>query len=341
MSLEAAHAEDLGDGRVRCGLCPHRCALKPGKTGTCRTRRNESGRLEVLTHGRLRAVAVDPIEKKPLSHYRPGTETFSIASTGCNLVCPFCQNHGLSQALRDEGPELAELGRRWSPEEVVRSAVGHRCESISFTYSEPVLSFELARDVAALAAPENVEIVFVTNGQVNREPAAELAGFLAAANVDLKCFSENDYHDILGGSLAAVTDAIAIWKEHGVWIEVTTLAIPGFNDSDEQLGAVAGFIASVDRSIPWHVSRFHPDYRWRDRPATPQATLRRAREIGAAAGLRYVYSGNVPGDEGEKTRCPGCGEIVVDRVGYHLVAARTDGSCCKRCGEPIEGVGLP
>lgn len=340
MNPGAAHAEDLGDGRVRCGLCPHRCELKPGKVGVCRTRRNDEGRLEVLTYGRFRAVAVDPIEKKPLSHYRPGSGTFSVASVGCNLKCPFCQNHGLSQALRDQGPALAEAGRRWTPEEVVAAAIDQHCKSISFTYSEPVLSFEMARDVARLAAPAGVEIAFVTNGQVNPEPAQELAGFLAAANVDLKCFSARDYDEVLGGSLEAVSEAIRIFRGGGVWVEVTTLVIPGFNDADDQLGAVAGFLAEVDPAIPWHVSRFHPDYKWLDRPATPPATLARAREIGRAAGLRYVYTGNIPGDDGEKTRCPGCGEVVIDRLGYFVREVRTDRGRCRSCGAPIDGVGL-
>jgi pyruvate formate lyase activating enzyme len=341
MDPRAAFAQDLGGDRVGCGLCPHECSIKPGRVGVCRTRRNEDGVLRVLTHGRLRAVAVDPIEKKPLSHYRPGTETFSVASVGCNLKCPFCQNHGLSQALRDESPSVAEQGRRWSAEELVAAAVEHRCQSISFTYSEPILSFEIACEVAALASPEGVEIVFVTNGQANPEPARELAGFLAAANVDLKCFSSDDYADVLGGSLGAVTNAIEVFKERGVWVEVTTLVIPGFNDTDEQLGEIAGFIAGVDRAIPWHVSRFHPDYKWLDRPATPPSTLSRAREIGRAAGLRYVYTGNIPGDDGEKTRCPGCGEVVIDRIGYLVRGIATESGRCPSCGEAIEGVGLP
>jgi len=341
MNPGAAHAENLGDGRVRCGLCPHECELKPGKLGVCRTRRNDGGALRVLTYGRLRAVAVDPIEKKPLCHYRPGSETFSVASVGCNLRCPFCQNHGLSQALRDEAPELAEAGRRWTAEEIVGAAVEQRCTSISFTYSEPILSFELARDVAALAIPAGLELVFVTNGQVRPGPARELAGFLAAANVDLKCFSERDYTDVLGGSFAAVTGAIEILRGQGVWVEVTTLVVPGFNDQDDQLRAVADFLVRVDPAIPWHVSRFHPDYKWIDRPATPPATLARAREIGRDAGLRYVYTGNIPGDDGEKTRCPGCGDVVIDRVGYRVRAARTVAGRCPACGEAIEGVGLP
>jgi len=339
-STRAAFAEDLGGGKIRCGLCPHECEIKPGKVGVCRTRRNEEGALEVLTRGRLRAVAVDPIEKKPLSHYRPASETFSVASVGCNLKCPFCQNHGLSQALRDESPAMAEDGRRWTAEEIVAAAAGRGCASISFTYSEPILSFELARDVAALARPEGIEIVFVTNGTVNPGPARELAGWLAAANVDLKCFSAEDYDRVLGGSLEAVTGAIEIFKKGGVWVEVTTLVVPGFNDGDEQLGAIAGFLAGVDPAIPWHVSRFHPDYKWIDRRPTPPATLERAREIGRAAGLRYVYTGNIPGDDGEKTRCPGCGDVVIDRVGYFVREVRTDGGRCPGCGEPIEGVGL-
>jgi pyruvate formate lyase activating enzyme len=339
MNPAAAYAEEIGEDRVRCGLCPHECEIKPGKVGICRTRRNDEGVLRVLTQGRLRAVAIDPIEKKPLSHYRPGSDTFSVASVGCNLKCPFCQNHGLSQALRDSSV-AAESGRRWSAAEVVAAAAEQGCESISFTYSEPILSFEIAREVAALAAPQGIEVVFVSNGQVARDPARELARFLAAANVDLKCFSEQDYADVLGGSLEAVTRAIQLFKDGGVWVEVTTLVVPGFNDREDQLAAVADFLARVDPAIPWHVSRFHPDYKWLDRPATPKATLARAREIGRRAGLRYVYTGNIPGDDGEKTRCPACGEVVIDRIGYLVGEMRTADGRCLACDEPIDGVGL-
>lgn len=340
MPEPAAHQRPLDDGRVRCELCPHRCAIAPGRTGACRTRTNRGGRLEVDTYGRLSAAAVDPIEKKPLSHFLPGTRTFSVASAGCNLVCPYCQNHGLSQALR-AGGDTRRAGEAWTPDGIVAEAVARECASIAFTYSEPVLSFELARDVARRAAPEGVKLVFVTNGQILPEPAAQLAGWLGAANVDLKCHDADAYERVLGGDLDAALGAIRTFARSGVWVEVTTLVIPGFNDGDDELARIAGTIAEVGEDVPWHVSRFHPDHRWNDRPVTPLETLARAVEIGGRAGLRYVYAGNVPGHGREKTRCPGCGEVVIDRVGYRVARATTRQGRCPRCGEAIAGRGLP
>jgi len=336
----ARFAEARDDGKISCRLCPHRCAIADGALGACRTRRNVGGALEVLTHGRLLAAAVDPIEKKPLFHYRPGSTTFSIASAGCNLVCPFCQNHGLSQRLR-AGADGAEAAEAWTAEEIVAAAIDRGCASIAFTYSEPVLSLELAEEVAAVARPADVDIVFVTNGQVSPEGAQALSGVLAAANVDLKCFDEEAYRRTLGGELSATLGAIRTWRAAGVWIEVTTLVVPGFNDSDRELAAIAAFVAGVDREIPWHVSRFHPAYRWTDRPPTDEGTLRRAREIGLCAGLAYVYTGNLPGADGEKTFCPGCGAAVIDRVGYHVRRIAVANGRCRACGAPIAGAGLP
>jgi pyruvate formate lyase activating enzyme len=336
----ARFAEPLEGGAVRCGLCPHRCRIAEGELGACRTRRNDQGELRAVTHGLLRAVAVDPIEKKPLFHFRPGSATFSIASAGCNLVCPFCQNHGLSQCLR-AGAEGAESAEAWDAAGIVAAAIERRCASIAFTYSEPVLSFELAVEVAAAARPHDLGVVFVTNGQVSRAGAEALGGILAAANVDLKCFDEASYRRVLGGDLGATLDAIRLWRAAGVWVEVTTLVIPGFNDGDDELGRIAGFIAETDPEMPWHVSRFHPSFRWSAKPVTPEATLRRAREIGLARGVRYVYTGNLPGSDGEKTVCPGCGALLVDRVGYRVLGVAVERGRCRACGAPVAGVGLP
>jgi len=336
----ARFAESLGGGAVRCGLCPHRCRIAEGELGACRTRRNLRGELRVVTCGLLHAAAVDPIEKKPLFHFRPGSITFSVASAGCNLVCPFCQNHGLSQRLRTGAGE-AEAAKRSTGAEIVAAALDQGCASIAFTYSEPTLSLELAAEVAKAARPKGLDVIFVTNGQVSREGADALAGILAAANVDLKCFDETAYRRVLGGELDATLDAIRVWRAAGVWVEVTTLVIPGFNDGDEELGRIAAFIAGIDPEMPWHVSRFHPAYRWSDRPSTPVETLRRAREIGLDRGLRYVYTGNLPGSEGEKTTCPRCGALLIDRVGYRIREIAVDRGCCRGCGAPIAGVGLP
>ncbi len=341
MDPVSRYVDDAGNGTVGCRLCPRGCTPVPGAWGKCKTRFNDAGNLRILTHGRLVTAAVDPIEKKPLNHFRPGSLTFSVAASGCNLVCPFCQNHSLSQTLLDS-PAVEDRPRRvWKPKDVVDAAIEQRCESISFTYSEPILLLEFADLVASCARERNIDIVFVTNGQATKEAARDMAGFLAAANVDLKCFDKDDYWRILGGSLDATLDTIRILREAGVWVEVTTLVVPGFNDRDDQLRSIAGFIASVGCGIPWHVSRFHPAYRWMDRPATPPETLYRATVIGRSAGLEHVYTGNLPGHEGEKTRCAHCDALLIDRVGYRIVAVHTEGGCCKMCGEPIDGVGFP
>lgn len=340
MGASAAFAEAEDGGKVRCSLCPHACTIQPGKLGLCRTRRNDGGILTALTYGRIDAAADDPVEKKPLFHFRPGSSTFSVAAVGCNLVCPFCQNHSLSQMLRDGGSLDEGAGRR-TPDEVVAAALGNGSASISFTYSEPILSFEFARDVAAVARPRGIDIVFVTNGQMNEEPARALAAFLAAANVDLKCFSAAGYAEVLGGRLDATLRTIEILAAAGVWVEITTLVVPGFNDGDEELAGIARFIAGVGRDIPWHVSRFHPAYRWLDGGLTPASTLGRAREIGRAEGLRHVYTGNLPGDDGEKTYCPACRTPVIDRRGYRIAAIALQGGRCANCGETIAGRELP
>jgi pyruvate formate lyase activating enzyme len=334
----AEFCEELPEGRVRCDLCPHHCVVEPGQRGECLTRTNQGGRLVVDTYGRLRAASVDPVEKKPLFHFRPGSTTFSIASTGCNMVCPFCQNYRLSQSLR-LGQVEAAAGRPHTPEEVVEEARRSGSRSISFTYSEPVLMYELAKDVADLAS--GLDLLFVTNGQVTTRPGKELAGFLAAANVDLKSSRAASYRDVLGGSLKATLRTLESFLEGGVWTEVTTLVVPGFNDSDEELAEIARRVADLGAFVPWHVSRFHPDYRWLERGPTPPETLARAREIGHAEGLDYVYVGNLPGGEGEKTFCPSCRSVVVDRRGYRVLKIDTENGCCATCDHEIAGTGLP
>ncbi len=295
--------------------------------------------MQVTTYGQLRAAAVDPIEKKPLFHYKPGSSTFSIASAGCNLVCPFCQNHSLSQALRrDNTPKST---RFWSPSDVVEATVSSGSTSISFTYSEPILMLEFARDVARLARSRGLGLVFVTNGQASEAAAKEIAGYVSAANVDLKSFVRASYKNTLGGNLRATLRTIEMFVQAGIWVEVTTLVIPGFNDSEGELRNIASFIKKINPAIPWHVSRFHPDCQWLDRKITPTETLRQAREIGIDEGLHHVYVGNLQGDEGEKTLCPVCNAIVIDRRGYRILSFATKGGCCAACGETIAGVELP
>ena len=329
--------EPTGEGSVRCSLCAHRCRLRPGQAGNCQVRVNERGTLISTVHGRLVAANVDPIEKKPISHYHPGSLSFSVATAGCNMRCLFCQNASISQWRRS--PLRDPPGDRWTAEKVVAAAARAGCRSIAFTYTEPTLGLAFAEEVAALAGPEGIGVAFVTNGFMTPETVAVLAGFLEAANVDLKAMRERTYRRVSKARLAPVLRTIEGLVQAGVWIEVTTLVVPGLNDGEDELREIARFLAGVGPQVPWHISAFHPTYRMTDRPRTPVATLRRAYEIGHEEGLRYVYVGNVPGGEGESTRCPRDGTLLVERQGYTIGRVTLDRSGrCPSCGEPIAGV---
>lgn len=324
---------------VQCGLCGHRCVIKKGKRGVCEVRQYAEGSLRALAYGQLLALSVDPIEKKPLSHFQPGTQSLSIASAGCNLSCPWCQNYHLSDMVRSTG---AIKGDYVTPEQVVMEAVERQCASISYTYSEPTIHYEYNRDTGVLAREQRLKNVFVTNGLMTVETARDAAGaFLDGANVDLKAMQERTYKQLAKGPLAAVLDCIRTLHEGGVWVEVTTLVIPDLNDTDEELRDAARFIRSVSADIPWHLSRYHPAHRWREAPPTPVATLRRAREIGLEEGLHYVYTGNVWGDEGEHTNCPSCGRRAIERVGYRALPVAIRNGRCTHCATTIAGVGMP
>jgi pyruvate formate lyase activating enzyme len=332
---EALFYSKESNGIVHCGLCPHHCRIKPGEVGTCGVRRNDGGTLVSLVYGLTVAENVDPIEKKPLFHFLPGTTSFSIATAGCNLHCRHCQNADISQMPRDAG-RIA--GRPLAPEEAVRRALKAGCASISYTYTEPTIFYEYAFDTAVLAKKAGLKNVFVTNGYTAAEPLRAIAPYLDAANVDLKSFSDAFYKKICGARLQPVLDTLKLYHELGIWLEVTTLVIPGENDSDEDLGGCARFVAAeLGRDVPWHVSGFRPTYLLTERPATPPSTLRRARRIGLEAGLKFVYEGNIPG-EGEDTVCPGCGKTVIARYGYTVRENRLRGGRCPDCEAAVPGV---
>ena len=316
------------DGAVDCVLCAHRCHIRPGKRGVCRVRENRDGMLVSLVYGMLITAHVDPIEKKPLYHFLPGTESFSIATAGCNFQCDFCQNWQISQAARAE--EIP--GQYAAPEEIVAAALRAECPSISYTYTEPTIYFEYARDCAQLARRKGLRNVFVTNGYMTAETVEQMAGLIDAANVDLKAFTDEFYRDRCKGKLAPVCETIRRMREAGIHLEVTTLLIPGFNDDEAQLRALAGFLAGVGRDIPWHISRYHPDYRFDQAPPTPVSTIARAIEIGREAGLRYLYAGNVAGSSCEDTRCPECNATVIERAGFIARVIGLAGGVCKQCG---------
>ncbi len=327
-------AED--DGAVRCGLCHHRCRIPAGRTGVCGVRENRSGVLHTLVYGRLVARNVDPVEKKPLFHVAPGSRAFSVATAGCNLRCAHCQNHEISQAGRFGG---RLPGTFVPPEAVVGDAVATGCRTVAYTYTEPTVYFEYAADCMALAREQGLLNAFVTNGFMTPACLDAVGDTLDAANVDLKAMDDRFYREVCGGRLEPVLETIRSLRERGVWVEVTTLVIPGYNDDPEQLGRIAEFLASVDPDVPWHVTGFFPTHRLTDAPPTPAAALERARRIGLERGLRYVYTGNRPGRGGEDTVCPGCGTSVIVRRGFLLVLrnVRPDGGC-GGCGQPIPGI---
>jgi pyruvate formate lyase activating enzyme len=334
---EAMFYERESGGQVRCGLCRFRCLIRDGARGICAVRENRGGTLYSLVYGKLCAEHVDPIEKKPLFHVMPGSRSYSIATAGCNFHCLHCQNYTISQVDRNEPIRGAEQ----TPQEIVQRAMDNGCRSISYTYTEPTIYYEFAYDTARLAREAGLKNIFVTNGYISREALATIAPFLDAANIDLKGFSEGFYRDVVHARLSEVLDSIIEYRKQGIWLELTTLIIPGLNDSEAELQGIASFIvANLGIDTPWHVSQFYPTYKLLDIPRTPVATLRKAREIGLAAGLRYVYEGNVPGEGGENTCCPSCSSVLIRRYGYVIETDRISNGACPDCGAAIAGVGM-
>jgi pyruvate formate lyase activating enzyme len=329
MTREAMLYEKLDERSVRCALCAHRCTIKEGRQGICGVRENRGGSLNTLVYGKTISAAVDPIEKKPLYHFLPGATAFSIATVGCNFHCQFCQNADISQAPR-ERPAWGDWSRKLGPTQVVALAQHKGCETIAYTYTEPTIFFEYAYDCAVLATPTGIKNVFVTNGYMTPEALDTIGENLHAANIDLKG-SDDFYKALCGARMQPVLDSIARMREMGVWVEVTTLVIPGRNDDEETLCAIATYLASVEIDIPWHVSRFTPRYKLLDVPPTPVSTLHRAADIGYAAGLHYVYVGNVLNSPYEHTRCPECGQICIHRQGY-FIQNLLRGKTCPTCG---------
>jgi len=334
---EAFLYEKIGNGKVKCHLCAHNCSISPGRRGICAVRENRDGILYTLVYGKIIARHIDPIEKKPLFHFYPGSMSYSIAAVGCNLRCMHCQNYVISQYPKKH-PDIP--GEDMTPEQVVSEAELRGCKSISYTYTEPTIFMEFAYDCAALARKKGIKNVFVSNGFMSPESASLIAPYLDANNIDLKG-DDNFYKKVAGASLQPVLETIRLMKKLGVLVEVTTLIIPNYNDSDEFLGWAAEFIKSVDPSIPWHVTQFYPTYNLLDQPRTPISTLRMAKDIGLKAGLKYVYEGNVPGEGGENTCCPSCRELLIERFGFSLTAIKMKDSGCSKCGAQIDGIGMP
>jgi len=333
---EAQFYEKLEENKVQCHLCAHECKIDPGKRGLCHVRENREGTLFSLVYGRVVAENLDPIEKKPLFHFLPGSRSYSIATVGCNFMCLHCQNYDISQYPRRHEGKITGVAR--SPEDIVQGARINRAATISYTYTEPTIFMEFALDTARLARAAGIRNVFVSNGFMTETSAQALAELIDADNVDLKSFRDDFYRKICKARLQPVLDTIVRLKQAGVWVEVTTLIIPGLNDSDEELTKIAHFLKDLDPGIPWHVSAFYPTHQMLDRPRTPAATLLRARELGLKAGLRYVYTGNIPGQGGESTFCYNCGTELIDRVGYTIRGFILKDGKCPNCEAVIDGV---
>jgi pyruvate formate lyase activating enzyme len=324
------------DGRIRCDLCPRLCRLADGQRGLCFVRAREGDAIVLTTWGRSSGYCIDPIEKKPLDHFLPGTPVLSFGTAGCNLACRFCQNWDISKSR-----EIDTLADAAPPERIAEAAVSLGCRSVAFTYNDPVIFLEYAVDTAHACRERGVRTVAVTAGYVCDEPRRELFGAIDAANVDLKGFTEAFYRRMCGGHLAPVLDTLLYLRhETEVWLEITTLLIPGENDSDAEIERASRWVTdNLGRDVPWHFTAFHPDYRLRDRPATPPETLRRARAIARAQGIHHVYTGNVHDREGQSSYCAGCEALVIGRDGYELDAWNLDDEGrCLRCGLRLPGV---
>lgn len=333
---EALMYQKLPDGAVSCSLCRHRCRIVPGARGRCHVRENRDGVLVSLVYGMVVAEHVDPVEKKPLFHFQPGTLTYSIATVGCNFRCRHCQNHSIAQYHPDAAGHVG--GQSVSPEEVVQRAIQSGCRSVSYTYTEPTVFFEYALDVARLGRAAGLKNIFVTNGYITPEALDAIAPFLDAANIDLKGFDAGFYERVAGAHLEGVLQCIRDYNRRGIWTELTTLVIPGENDSDEQLDGAAAFIAAeLGLHVPWHISRFFPQYLMTDRAATPPDSLDRALAAGKRHDLQYLYVGNYSGGP-ENTDCPGCGSTLIKRQGYAVLTNGITGGACCTCGTEIAGV---
>ncbi len=333
---EAMFYQPGQENEIVCGLCNHHCHIKEGKRGLCGVRENLKGKLYSLVYGRLIAEHVDPIEKKPLFHFLPGSRAYSISTVGCNFRCLHCQNYDISQYPHLHNGEIS--GHERSAESVVKDAVRQNCASVCYTYVEPTIFYEFAYDCSILAHQRQLKNVFVSNGYMSPEVTRHLATVLDGINIDIKGFTDDFYKKVCKARLQPVLDNVQLMHELGVWVEVTTLIIPGLNDSKEELREIAKFIKGVSPAIPWHVTAFYPTYKMLDREPTPAATLRRAREIGLEEGLRFVYEGNIPGEGGENSYCPACGEELISRFGFSIRHNGLSKGRCGKCDEPIEGV---
>jgi pyruvate formate lyase activating enzyme len=335
-SVPGRYWHRLDDGRLQCDLCPRECRLHEGQRGLCFVRAREGGEIVLTTYGRSSGFCLDPIEKKPLNHFLPGTSVLSFGTAGCNLTCKFCQNWDISKARADD-----RLQSQASPEAIARAAVESGARSVAFTYNDPVIFLEYAVDVAAACRQAGVKTVAVTAGYIGAAARPEFFAAMDAANIDLKGFTQDFYRKLCTGSLDAVLDTLRYVKhETKTWLEITTLLIPGENDSSQEVGALSEWVMeALGPDVPLHFTAFHPDWKMQDKPPTPPSTLTRAQAIARSTGLRYVYTGNVHDEAGQSTYCASCGERTIGRDWYTITDWRLDGNaCCGSCGAPCPGL---
>jgi len=331
-----------GGNEIQCLACNHYCRIKPNQVGVCSVRKNANGELKLLVENRPVAINIDPIEKKPLFHFLPGTEIFSFGTFGCNFRCLFCQNWDISQFPKGNKSfeeYLEQTTEVWPPEKIVDYCVANKIPAIAYTYNEPAIFVEYCYETMVLAHQYQIKNVFVSNGYESRETIELVAPYLDAINIDLKSMQEKFYQRICGACLEPVLKNIRTFYEKGVWVELTTLIIPNENDSEQELKQIAQFIAEIDKNIPWHISRFFPSYQMENYPMTPLDTLKRAYEIGQKSGLQFVYAGNIIEESLENTYCPKCKALLIERQGYNVKIKESfrNGRCLK-CNTDIKGI---
>jgi pyruvate formate lyase activating enzyme len=339
MSSIAWLSKKLNDGRIACEACNQCCKLNEGEYGICGVRKVEDGELRLLTYALAAAVNIDPVEKKPMFHFLPGSKVFSFGTVGCNFSCKFCQNSDISQYPKEHQHEI--IGQSLSPQRAVALALEYGCKSIAYTYNEPVVFFEYTYDTAKLAHEAGLKNIYVTSGYETHKAIDTIVPYLDGMNIDIKGYSQSFYRDICGASLKPVLDTIEYAHNKGIWIETTTLLIPNYNDSDDEIRAIAQFLADLDPRIPWHISAFHPMYKMLNVPRTPSKTLERAYQIGKDVGLKYVYVGNVDDETRESTYCPRCNKIVIERhghIGQYVTNYLIDKNSCHSCSTSIAGI---
>jgi len=339
MSHTAWLSKKLNSGKILCQACSQGCKLDESEYGICGVRKVENGELKLLVYGLAAAVNIDPIEKKPMYHFLPKSSIFSLGTVGCNFRCSFCQNHDISQYPKEHQYKIA--GQKLPPQTIVELALEKGCKSIAYTYNEPIVFFEYTYDTAKLAHKKGLKNIYVTSGYETHKAIDLLAPYIDGMNIDIKAFTDEFYKEICGARLKPVLEAVKYAYQKGIWIEITTLLIPGKNDSDEEIREIAKFIASIDPTIPWHVSAFHPTYKMLDVPRTPASTLLRAYDIAKEEGLKYIYVGNIDDEDHASTYCPKCNKRVIDRSGYigeYVTNELNSDGICPYCGYKIEGV---